>query len=70
MTDPEVINPFTEKPLPEKHAGLVLELRGVRRGARNAKRSGHPGKRAEAARVEAMVPGMIRDLYWKDATSS
>lgn len=67
MSAVEVINPITEEPLPEKHADLVRQLREVRRGARNMKRSGHPGKRAEATRVEAMVPGMIRDLYVKDA---
>lgn len=63
-----VINPVTEKPLSTERSDFVHELRGVRRGARNAKRSGHPAKRAEATRVEAMVPGMIRTVYMQDAS--
>jgi len=58
-----VINPFSGAVLPDAQADFVRELRTVRRGARNAMRSGHPGKRAEAARINAIAPGMIRKVY-------
>lgn len=56
-------NPLTGDDLPKRKAEHVEKLRQVRRGARKAARSGHPGKRAEALRVLAHVPAAIRQVY-------
>lgn len=62
-----VINPISGTALSDKRSDFVRELRTVRRGARNAMRSGNPAKRAEAARVNALAPGMIAQVYRQDA---
>jgi uncharacterized membrane protein len=62
-----VINPISGTALSEDRSDFVRELRTVRRGARNATRSGNPAKRAEAARIEAMTPVMIAQVYKQDA---
>jgi hypothetical protein len=58
-----VLNPLTGDPLPDEAASFVRELRTVRHGSRRAMRSGHPGRRAEAIRVNNLVPGSIRTVY-------
>jgi hypothetical protein len=65
-----VINPFSGNALTDNQSEFIHELRTVRRGARNARRSGHPGKRAEANRILNAVPGMIATVYRKDASGA
>lgn len=62
-----VINPISGVALSDQRSEFARELRTVRRGARNAKRSGNPAKRAEAARIEVMAPAMIATVYKQDA---
>lgn len=62
-----VINPVNDEELPAQQAKSVLDLRKIRRGARNATRSGHPGRRAEAQKALADVPKMIEFVYKRAA---
>jgi hypothetical protein len=63
----DVINPLSGEALSPDRADFVRELRTVRRGARNAKRSGNPAKRAEAQKIEVMAPAMVATVYKQDA---
>ncbi len=63
----EVLNPLTGEPLSEYDAGFVTKCREARANARRAARSGHPGRRAEALRVVAQAPELIRAVFRKDA---
>lgn len=64
---PKVINPITGKPLRPEAAKYVSQARTVRRAARNAARSGHPGHRAEALQTLAGAPELIRRTYISEA---
>lgn len=59
---------FIGKVLTHDQTLYVRKLRRVRNGATKALRSGNPAKRAEAARVLAEVPGMIRKVYIDNGT--
>jgi acyl-CoA reductase-like NAD-dependent aldehyde dehydrogenase len=63
----QVVNPLTEEPLSEYDAGYVTQCRRARVNAKKAMRSGHPGRRAEAARVVHQAAELIRAIYRKDA---
>lgn len=59
-------NPLTGDALSTAAVEHIEKLRQVRRGARKAARSGHPGKRAEAERVLAEVPKRIAEVYRRE----
>lgn len=63
----DIVNPLNDKPLGDYDAGFVTEVRQVRIASRKGMRSGHPGRRAEAARVNAQAPELIRAVYAKAA---
>lgn len=66
---PKITNPLTGNHVTRERATYIRKLRKVRRSARNATRSGHPGRRADARKVLTSVPGLIRQTYIQDAQS-
>lgn len=61
-----VLNPWTDKELNSEDARFVRKLRKARAGARRMKRSGHPGRRAEAKRDEPLIAHNIRQVFIND----
>lgn len=60
-------NPYTGEDVSRRAAKHITDLRTVRRNARKAARSGHPGRRAEGRRVLAQIGRSINAVYRMDA---
>ena len=56
-------NPFSKHPLTDEQAERVEQLRTIRRNAKKASRSGHPGRRADALKALAICSPGIRAIY-------
>lgn len=61
-----IINYMDGEKVDGKVSRHIRKLRRVRNNARRVMRSGHPGRRADAARVYMEVPEHIRAAYTKD----
>lgn len=63
-----IINPVDGEKVTGDTSRYIRKLRRVRINARKAMRSGNPAKRAEAARVAADAPELVRSAYRSDLT--
>lgn len=62
-----IVNPVTDKPLPDDAAEYVTKVRAVRRQSRKDARSGNPAKSMPAIKATAAAPRLILAVYKQEA---